>query len=107
MRRAAALYRWSRGGSPWVGLSGDVTLEVGCSVCYLQRHRSSNQELVQKLGDEVVYQGNIKRELGQKSKNWTTKGGTWLSSGIPSARGRGKDSSLPVSGKRKRVASEL
>jgi septal ring factor EnvC (AmiA/AmiB activator) len=69
MRRAAALYRWSRGGSPWVGLSGDVPLGV-----WLQRKRYLaatvffDQELVQKLGDEVAYQGNIKRELGQKKE---------------------------------------
>jgi septal ring factor EnvC (AmiA/AmiB activator) len=69
MKRAAALYRWSRGGSPWVGPSGDVSPGV-----LLQRKRYMaatvffDQELVQKLGDEVAYQGYIKRELRQKEQ---------------------------------------
>lgn len=69
MKRAVALYRWSRGGTPWVGLNGDVPLGV-----LLQRKRYLaatvffDQELVQNLGDEIAYQGNIKRELGQKKQ---------------------------------------
>jgi murein hydrolase activator len=66
MKRASALYRRSRAGTPWVGLDGDVPLGV-----WLQRKRYLaatvffDQELVQKLSDEVAYQGNVKRELGQ------------------------------------------
>jgi len=67
MKRALALYRWSRGGTPWVGLRGDVPPGV-----LLQRKRYLaatvffDRELVQKLGDEIAYQGTVKIELGQK-----------------------------------------
>jgi murein hydrolase activator len=69
MKRAVALYRWSRGGTFWIGLNGDVPPGV-----LLQRKRYLaatvffDQELVQKLGDEIAYQGKLKIELGQKKQ---------------------------------------
>jgi murein hydrolase activator len=69
MKRATAFYRWSRRGDPQIGLDGDAPLGV-----LLQRKRYLaatiffDQELVHKLSDEVAYQGDVKRDLGQKKQ---------------------------------------
>jgi septal ring factor EnvC (AmiA/AmiB activator) len=69
MKRAAALYRWHRGGSPFMVLNGDVAPGI-----FLQRKRyleatvAFDRELVQKLSNEAAYQENVKRELARKKE---------------------------------------
>ena len=67
MKRAAALYRWQRGGGPFTFLNGDVSPGVLLRrKRYLEATVFFDRELVQKLNDETVYQENVKRELGHK-----------------------------------------
>lgn len=69
IKRAAALYRWHRGGSPLVVLNGQVS-----PVAFLQRKRYLEAtvlfdwELVQKLSDEAAYQENVKTDLARKKE---------------------------------------
>jgi len=69
MKRAVALYRWHRGGGPFVLLSGEVPLGVLLQrKHYLAATVSFDRELVEKLHDEVIYQENVKRELAHKKE---------------------------------------
>lgn len=66
-KRAVALYRWYRGGSPFVILNGDVPLGA-----FLQRKRylettvSFDRELVQRLSNEAEHQESLKQELARE-----------------------------------------
>ena len=69
MKRAVALYRWHRGGGPFVLLSGEVPLGVLLQrKHYLAATVFFDRELVEKLHDEVTYQENVKRELAHKKE---------------------------------------
>jgi len=69
MKRAVALYRWHRGGGPFVLLSGEVPLGVLLQrKHYLEATVFFDRELVEKLNDEVTYQENVKRELADKKE---------------------------------------
>src|SRR5262245_10849362 len=66
-KRAVALYRWQRGGGPFVFLNGDVAPAVLLQrKRYLEATVLFDRELVQKLNDETAYQENVKKELGHK-----------------------------------------
>lgn len=66
-KRAVALYRWYRGGSPLVLLNGDTTLGT-----YLQRQRylqttlTYDRDLVAKLGAEVKTSEAVRANLTQR-----------------------------------------
>lgn len=66
-KRAVALYRWYRGGSPLVLLNGDTTLGT-----YLQRQRylqttlAYDRDLVAKLGAEVKASEAVRANLQQR-----------------------------------------
>ena len=69
MKRAVALYRWHRGGGPFVLLSGEVPLGVLLQrKHYLEATVFFDRELVEKLNDEVTYQENVKRELAHQKE---------------------------------------
>jgi murein hydrolase activator len=69
MKRAVALYRWHRGGGPFVLLSGEVPLGVLLQrKHYLEATVFFDRDLVEKLNDQVTYQENVKRELAQKKE---------------------------------------
>ena len=69
MKRAVALYRWHRGGGPFVLLSGEVPLGVLLQrKHYLEATVFFDRELVEKLSDEVTYQENVKRELAHQKE---------------------------------------
>jgi septal ring factor EnvC (AmiA/AmiB activator) len=66
-KRAVALYRWHRGGSPFMMLNGDVSPgDLMQRRRYLEAAVSFDQELVHKLSDEAAYQESIKAELARK-----------------------------------------
>jgi septal ring factor EnvC (AmiA/AmiB activator) len=68
-RRAAALYRWQRGGSPFVIFNGEVSLSG-----FLQRKRylettlAFDRELIQGLLDEASRHEVLKSELARKKE---------------------------------------
>jgi len=69
MKRAVALYRWHRGGDPFVLLSGEVPLGVLLQrKHYLEATVFFDRDLVEKLNNEVTYQENIKRELAHQKE---------------------------------------
>ena len=69
VKRAAALYRWHRGGGPFIFLSGDISPGVLLQhKRYLEATVFFDRELVKKLNDETTYQESIKRELGHKKE---------------------------------------
>ncbi len=69
MKRAAALYRWLRGGSALVILDGDVPLGVALQrKRYLEATVLFDRELVHKLSDEAAYQESVKRELAGRKE---------------------------------------
>jgi murein hydrolase activator len=69
MKRAVALYRWHRGGGPFVLLSGEVPLGVLLQrKHYLKATVFFDRELVEKLNDEVTYQESVKRELADRKE---------------------------------------
>jgi murein hydrolase activator len=69
MKRAVALYRWHRGGGPFVLLSGEVPLGVLLQrQHYLEAAVFFDRELVRKLSDEATSQENVKRELARKKE---------------------------------------
>jgi septal ring factor EnvC (AmiA/AmiB activator) len=108
MKRAVALYRWHRGGGPFVFLSGDVPLGVLLQrQHYLEATVFFDRELVEKLNDEVTYQENVKRELAHQKEELSQQRRILARSRIRSARmEKRKSSSLQVFGKRKKVALE-
>jgi septal ring factor EnvC (AmiA/AmiB activator) len=68
-KRAAALYRWQRAGSPLVVLNGDVSLtSVMQRRHYLTAALSFDRELLAKLEDETQQQIVLRRELSQKQE---------------------------------------
>ncbi len=68
-KRAAALYRWQRAGSPLVVLNGDVSLTgVMQRRHYLTAALSFDRELLAKLEDETQQQIVLRRELSQKQE---------------------------------------
>jgi septal ring factor EnvC (AmiA/AmiB activator) len=69
MKRAAALYRWLRGGSPLVMLDGDVPPGVVMQrQRYLEATVRFDRELVHKLSDEAAYQESVKSELAGRKE---------------------------------------
>jgi septal ring factor EnvC (AmiA/AmiB activator) len=67
MKRAVALYRWHRGGSPLVFVSGDAPLGALLQrLHYLEATVLFDQELVQKLSDEAADQERVKTDLARK-----------------------------------------
>jgi septal ring factor EnvC (AmiA/AmiB activator) len=68
-KRAAALYRWQRAGSPLVVLNGDVSLaSVMQRRHYLTAALSFDRELLAKLEDETQQQTLLRQELSQKQQ---------------------------------------
>jgi septal ring factor EnvC (AmiA/AmiB activator) len=66
-RRAAALYRWQRSGSPLIVLSGDVSLSTLLQRRrYLQTALSYDRELLAKLEEESRHQESVREELAEK-----------------------------------------
>src|SRR5262245_37561928 len=69
MKRAAALYRWQRGGGPFVFLNADVSPAVLLQrKRYLEATILFDRELVQRLNDETAHQESVRRELGHKKE---------------------------------------
>ncbi|MGH7929554.1 MAG: murein hydrolase activator EnvC family protein, partial [Candidatus Binatia bacterium] len=65
--RAAALYRWHRSGSPFMILSGDVSLGTLLQrKRYLEAALSYDRELVTQLSAEAQAQQELRDELAQK-----------------------------------------
>ncbi len=65
--RAVALYRWHRSGSPFVILSGDVSLGVLLQrKRYLETALSFDRELVTQLSGEARVQEEVEQELARK-----------------------------------------
>jgi septal ring factor EnvC (AmiA/AmiB activator) len=69
IKRAVALYRWHRGGGPFVLLSGAVPLGVLLQrKHYLETTVLFDRQLVEKLNGEVIYQEDVKRQLAHKKE---------------------------------------
>jgi murein hydrolase activator len=67
VKRAAAYYRWHRGGGAVVLPNGDVPLGALLHYKrYLEATVFFDRELFQKLSDEATYQENVQKELGHK-----------------------------------------
>ncbi|MGH7796885.1 MAG: murein hydrolase activator EnvC family protein [Candidatus Binatia bacterium] len=66
-KRAAALYRWQRTGTPFVVLNGNVSLSgLIQRQHYLEAALSFDRELLAKLEDENRRQAELREELAQK-----------------------------------------
>lgn len=66
-KRARALYKWRRGGSPLVLLSGGASaVEIMQRKRYLELMLAYDRQLVDHLVDEAARQEAVKRELAQK-----------------------------------------
>lgn len=66
-KRAAALYRWQRSGTPFVVLNGEVSLgSLMQRQHYLQAALSFDRELLAKLEDENRRQAELRDELAAK-----------------------------------------
>jgi septal ring factor EnvC (AmiA/AmiB activator) len=66
-RRAVALYRWQRGGSPFVIFNGDVSLvELLQRKRYLETTVAFDRELIHGLLNAAARQENLKDELARK-----------------------------------------
>src|SRR5262249_56132637 len=64
VKRAAALYRWHRGGGPFIFLSGDISPGVLLQrKRYLEATVFFDRELVNNFNDNTTYQKNITIEL--------------------------------------------
>jgi septal ring factor EnvC (AmiA/AmiB activator) len=69
-RRAEALYRWQRSGSPLVIFNGDLSLSsLFKRKYYLQRTVAFDREMVQSLNEQAVHQERLARELAQKRQD--------------------------------------
>ncbi|HET9295913.1 MAG TPA: peptidoglycan DD-metalloendopeptidase family protein, partial [Candidatus Binatia bacterium] len=69
-RRAGALYRWQRSGSPLVIFNGDLSLSsLFKRKYYLQRTVAFDREMVQSLNEQAVHQERLARELAQKRQD--------------------------------------
>ena len=63
-RRAEALYRWQRSGSPLVIFNGDLSLSSLLKrKYYLQRTVAFDREMVQSLTDQAAHQEMLAQEL--------------------------------------------
>ena len=68
-RRAEALYRWQRGGSPFVVLNGDLSLSSLLKRrFYLQSTVAYDRQMVQSLSEQTTKQETISQELAQKKQ---------------------------------------
>ncbi|MEX0806499.1 MAG: peptidoglycan DD-metalloendopeptidase family protein [Candidatus Binatia bacterium] len=66
-RRASALYRWHRSGSPFIILNGDVSLtSLLKRKYYLQATVAFDRELVQTLSEQATRQETLAQELARK-----------------------------------------
>jgi septal ring factor EnvC (AmiA/AmiB activator) len=73
-RRALALYRWQRGGSPFVVLNGD--LSPGALLQrrhYLQTTLAFDRDLIRALSEEAARQDTLKHELARKKSELDTQ----------------------------------
>jgi murein hydrolase activator len=68
-RRADALYRWQRGGSPFVILNGDLSVSSLLKrKYYLQSTVAFDRELVQSLNEQASRQELLTQELARKKQ---------------------------------------
>jgi septal ring factor EnvC (AmiA/AmiB activator) len=68
-KRAVALYRWQRGGSPFVILNGDVSLGVLLRrKHYLEATLAFDRELLQSLNEQAARHELVKTELARKKE---------------------------------------
>lgn len=68
-KRAAALYRWQKGGNPLIVFNGDLSLsDILQRRRYLQIAISFDQELLAKLEEESQHQDILRQELSQKKE---------------------------------------
>ena len=66
-KRAGALYRWLKGGSPFVILNGDVSFgALSQRSHYLKTTVSFDRELIQELSEEARRQSSLRAELERK-----------------------------------------
>jgi murein hydrolase activator len=69
-RRADALYRWQRGASPFMILSGDLSLSSLLKrKYYLQSTVAFDREMVQSLNEQATRQEMLTQELARKRQN--------------------------------------
>jgi murein hydrolase activator len=69
-RRAEALYRWQRSGSPLVIFNGDLSLSSLLKrKYYLQRTVAFDREMVQSLTDQAAHQEMLAQELARKRRD--------------------------------------
>lgn len=69
-RRARALYKWQRGGSPFVLLNGSLSVtELMRRKRYLQLTLAYDQELMANLHEQSIRQEILKRELARKRED--------------------------------------
>lgn len=68
-QRAVALYRWQKGGSPWVVFNGDVSLgDFLRRRKYLETAMAFDRDLLAKLKEESEHQEVVREELAQKKQ---------------------------------------
>jgi septal ring factor EnvC (AmiA/AmiB activator) len=69
-RRAEALYRWQRSGSPLVLFNGDLSLSSLLKrKYYLQRTVAFDREMVQSLNDQAAHEERLAEELARKRQD--------------------------------------
>jgi murein hydrolase activator len=69
-RRAEALYRWQRGGSPFVILNGDLSLSSLLKRrYYLQSTVAFDRQMVQSLNEQAMRQETLTQELARKRQD--------------------------------------
>ena len=69
-RRAEALYRWQRSGSPLVLFNGDLSLSSLLKrKYYLQRTVAFDREMVQSLNDQAAHEERVAEELARKRQD--------------------------------------
>jgi septal ring factor EnvC (AmiA/AmiB activator) len=69
-RRAEALYRWQRSGSPLVIFNGDLSLSSLLKrKYYLQRTVAFDREMVQSLNEQAMHQERLAQELARKRQD--------------------------------------
>lgn len=68
-RRAVALYRWSKGASPFIVLGGEATLGgILRRARYLEVTIAFDRDLVERFGEEVERQNTLRKELAQQQE---------------------------------------
>ena len=69
-RRAEALYRWQRSGSPLVIFNGDLSLSSLLKrKYYLQRTVAFDREMVQSLNEQAAHEERLAQELARKRQD--------------------------------------